>query len=113
MLNFPVIAVTAFNPGGIVETVGGWAAAAIALVLIWSLVKDGLAYGKGSGTGSLWGIIGKVLTLLLMLGLVWVAVGYDGLKDKVEKAGNAVVDTADDIFTCITTDKPASTPKKP
>lgn len=102
MLNIPVVANTAFDPGKIVSTVGGWAAAAIALVLIWSLVKDGLAYGKGSGSGSLWGIIGKVLTLLLMLGLVWVAVGYNNLQNTTEAAGNKVVNTANDIFTCIT-----------
>lgn len=102
-MNFlPYVIDAKFDPGSIVGTVGGWGAAAIALILIWSLVKDGIAYGKGSGSGSLWGIIGKVLTLLLMLGLIWVAVGYNGLKDTTNAAGKKVVDTANEIFTCLT-----------
>ena len=81
-----------------VTTIGAWGAGALALVLIWSLVKEGIAYGKGSGTGSLWGIIGKALTLILMLGIIYLAINYDtSLKSTAEGFGNKLVDVTETV----------------
>lgn len=84
----------------LVSTIGAWGAGALALVLIWSLVKEGIAYGKGSGSGSLWGIIGKALTLVLMLGIIYLAISYENsLKGTAEGFGNKLIDVTDKVVT--------------
>lgn len=97
MLPFVINTPSATN---LVRTIGAWGAGALALVLIWSLVKEGIAYGKGSGSGSLWGIIGKALTLVLMLGIIYLAINYDNaLKGTASGFGNKLIDVTNKVVT--------------
>ena len=54
-------------------TIGG---GLVALFLIINIVKEGFAYAKGQGNGSVLGIIGKVLFLILMIGIIFLAANY-------------------------------------
>lgn len=63
-----------------VSKIVGWAASIgggiVAIALIISIVKEGWAYSKGQGNGSVLGIIGKVLFLILMIGIIFLAANY-------------------------------------
>ena len=61
---------------GIVKTVAGWGAGILAAILIATVVKEGLQYIKGSGSVSLWSILGKVIILVLMLGFILLTSDY-------------------------------------
>jgi len=71
---------------GVVQWAAGIGGAIIALFLIYAIVKDGIAYAKGSG--SVFPIIGKVLFLILCIGLIFIAIKYKDL-------GNAASNIAD------------------
>lgn len=104
MLNLLPVVLNTPSAENFVSTIGAWGAGALALVLIWSLVKEGIAYGKGSGTGSLWGIIGKALTLVLMLGIVFLAITYNNsLKGAAENFGNKLVDMTNTVLSEVET----------
>ena len=61
----------------LVSWFAGICAAIIALFLLYGIMKDGIELAKGSGSGSIWKIVGKVLTLVIMIGFIWVvANGY-------------------------------------
>lgn len=97
MLPFVINTPSATN---LVATLGAWGAGALALVLIWSLVKEGIAYGKGSGSGSLWGIIGKALTLILMLGIIYLAINYDtALNSTATDFGDKLINVTNKVVT--------------
>lgn len=63
-----------------VSKIVGWAASIgggiVAIALIISIVNEGWAYSKGQGNGSILGIIGKVLFLILMIGIIFLAANY-------------------------------------
>lgn len=80
-------------------TIGG---GLVAVFLIYAIVKEGIAYAKGSGSGSVLGIIGKALFLILMIGIIFLAQNYQTLgntaKDLGQKGVDAVNDNVDEIF---------------
>ena len=82
-----------------VDKIVGWVAAVggglIAIFIIVSLVKDGIEYAKGQGNSSIWKIIGKVLFLLLILGLIYLAQSYDTIGEKAKNIGEGAVNTID------------------
>lgn len=61
----------------------------IALFLIYAIVKDGIAYAKGGG--SIFPIIGKVLFLLLCIGLIFLALNYTNIGKQFRSMGNKAV----------------------
>lgn len=79
------------------ENIIGWVAGIgggiIAIFLIISIVKDGLEYAKGNGSGSPLKIIGKVLFLLLMIGLIFVATQYHKWGKNAESIGSSLIST--------------------
>lgn len=82
----------------IIGWVGGIGGGIVAIFLIVSLVKDAIAFANGSGSNSIWKIVGKVLFLILMIGLIFLAMNYGVLgntakdvADKVLNEGNNVV----------------------
>jgi hypothetical protein len=101
--------ILAFATGGAtVETsstmnsIIGWAAGIgggiIAIFLIVSIVKDGIEFAKGQGSVSIWKIIGKVLFLILCIGLIFLATNYDELGNKMKDVGSSAVDTINSEF---------------
>lgn len=84
----------------VVQWAAGIGGAIIAIFLIISIVKDGLAYAKGGG--SILPIVGKVLFLILCIGLIFLAVNYQSLgntaSDIADKAVNQVNNEAGTIF---------------
>ena len=79
----PYMALVANGPtentfmSGVVKWAAGIGGAIIALFLIYAIVKDGINYAKGSG--SVFPIIGKVLFLILCIGLIFIAINYNKL----------------------------------
>lgn len=101
--------ILAFATGGAtVETsstmnsIIGWAAGIgggiIAIFLIVSIVKDGIEFAKGQGSVSIWKIVGKVLFLILCIGLIFLATNYDELGNKMKDVGSNAVDTINSEF---------------
>ena len=73
----------------VVQWAAGIGGAIIAIFLIIAIVKDGLAYAKSGG--SILPIIGKVLFLILCIGLIFLAVNYASLGNTASDiAGKAV-----------------------
>jgi hypothetical protein len=70
-------------------TIGG---GLVALFLIINIVKEGFAYAKGQGNGSVLGIIGKVLFLILMIGIIFLAQNYEKLGNAAKDIGQKGVD---------------------
>lgn len=68
----------------IVVTIAG---GLIACFLIYSIAKDAFEFAKGQGTGSVWKIIGKVLFLILCIGLIFLAQNWQSLGDKAKSIG--------------------------
>lgn len=77
----------------IVGWVAGVGGAIVAIFIIVALVKDGIEFSKGQGNGSVFKIIGKVLFLIVILGLIFVAVNYTKLGEKAQTVGNGVINT--------------------
>lgn len=90
-----VFADTTVKENSTINTVIGWVAGIgggiVSIFLIISIVKDGLEYAKGNGSGSPLKIIGKVLFLLLMIGLIFLATNYKSIGDKAKGIGSTVV----------------------
>lgn len=86
---------TNVKTSGTMNKVIGWVAGIgggiVAIFLVISIVKDGLEYAKGNGSGSPLKIIGKVLFLLLMIGLIFLATNYASIGNKAKGIGNTVV----------------------
>jgi len=80
---------------GVVQWAAGIGGAIIAIFLIIAIVKDGLAYAKSGG--SILPIIGKVLFLILCIGLIFLAVNYASL-------GNTASDIADKAMSQVETE---------
>ena len=70
-------------------TIGG---GLVACFLIYAIVKEGIAYAKGSGSGSVLGIIGKALFLILMIGIIFLAQNYEKLGNAAKDIGQKGVD---------------------
>lgn len=87
----------AFAAGsGTMNNIVKWAATIggglVALFLIINIVKEGFAYAKGQGNGSVLGIIGKVLFLILMIGIIFLAQNYEKLGNAAKDIGQKGVD---------------------
>lgn len=78
----------------IVKWAGSFAGGVVALFLIIGLVKDGIGYAQGSGDASVLKIVGKVLFLILIIGLIYTAVSYDTLGDKGKNVADKVITNA-------------------
>lgn len=76
---------------GVVQYVGGIGGALVGIFLIVSIVKDGIAFAKGGGQVSPFKIVGKVLFLILMIGLIYLAINYNSLGKTAQGIGNNVV----------------------
>lgn len=76
---------------GILGWAAGIAAALVAGFLIYSLVKDALEYAKGSGSGSIFKIIGKVLFLIVMIGLIYYVVKFDSIGNTASSIGEKAI----------------------
>ena len=96
--NLLLIGGTANKWLGTVGQVGG---ALVGIALIISIVKDAMGYLKGSGSNSIGKIIGKVLLLVVMIGIIAVASTPDGFaglgKNAAEKAKNVTEQVVDGI----------------
>lgn len=80
---------------GLVKWAAGIGGGLIAIFLIYSIVKDGLDYAKGNGSNSILKIVGKVLFLILLIGLVYVAMNYDNLGKKAQKVGDQAINVVE------------------
>lgn len=65
----------------------------VAIFLIISIVKDALGYAKGQGQTSVFKILGKVLFLILMIGIIFIAVNYKSLGDNAKSIGEKGINT--------------------
>lgn len=83
-----------------IENIIGWAAGVgggiIAIFLIVSIVKDGIEFAKGQGSVSIWKIVGKVLFLILCIGLIFLATNYEKLGNKAKDLGDKGVNIVDE-----------------
>ena len=85
---------------GVLKTVATVGGALVGIALIISIVKDAMGYLKGSGSNSIGKIIGKVLLLIVLIGIITIAGnrGFDKLGQKAgQKADNVMTDVVDDI----------------
>ena len=64
---------------GVVKWAAGIGGGLIALFLIVSIIKNAVGYAKGSGSSSIFKIIGEALFLILLIGLIFIAVRYTTL----------------------------------
>lgn len=74
----------------VVQWAAGIGGAIVAIVLIISIVKNGIAYVKGGGSPL--PIIGKVLFLILCIGLIYLAVNYAPLGNKAATIADNGID---------------------
>lgn len=84
----------------ILSKVGVIGGALVGIALIFSIVKDAMGYIKGSGSNSIGKIIGKVLLLIVMIGIITVAAnrGFDTLgKNGAKKMDNLASDGLNDL----------------
>ena len=65
----------AFSMDGLVKYAAWIGGGILAIFLIYAIVKDGIAYAKGGG---------KVLFLLLCLGLIFIVTKYTSIGDKAK-----------------------------
>jgi C4-dicarboxylate transporter len=88
--------VTAFAEGApatngtmttIIRWVGGIGCGIVALMLIISLIKDGIGIAKGSGDSSILKIAGKILFLIVIIGLIGIAMAYNDIAGIGANAG--------------------------
>lgn len=78
--------------------VGGIGGGIVAIFLIISIVKDSISLANGQGSGSMWKIIGKVLCLVLMIGLIFLALNYGVLGNTAKDIGQNVLNQGTDII---------------
>ena len=78
---------------GVIKYVGGVGGALVGIFLIVSIVKDGIQFAKGGGQVSPFKIVGKVLFLILMIGLIFLAVNYEKIGETGQSVGQGVIDT--------------------
>lgn len=87
---------------GLVKWAGTIGGALIAIFLIYSIAKDSFEYIKGSGSGSIFKIITKVIFLMLMIGLIVVAQNYQSwmgqAADIANKGTNLVGDIVNELI---------------
>ncbi len=94
----------------VVSVVSTWGAGIIAAILIATVVKEGLQYIKGSGSVSLWGILGKVLILIFMLGIILLASNWKtNFKPLGEGLGKNTLDITGNLINEVTSN---TTPKE-
>ena len=82
----------------IATTAGTVGAAIVAVALIISLVKDGFQFAKGGGSVGIGKIIGKIVFLIVMIGVIVLVSNVEGIKglgeDLAGKGQEIVEDTA-------------------
>ena len=78
-----------------------WVAAVIggvvAILLMVSIAKDAVQYAKGGGSVSIPKIIGKVLFMLIMIAIIFIAANYKGAAETgsaIAQKGMSAVNTA-------------------
>jgi hypothetical protein len=84
------------NMQNVVSWIAGIGGGIVAICLIISLIKDGLGYAKGSGDSSVFKIVGKVIFLIVIIGLIYAAVNYDDLGKKGQTIANEGVNIANE-----------------
>ena len=77
----------------VIKYVGGVGGALVGIFLIVSIVKDGIQFAKGGGQVSPFKIVGKVLFLILMIGLIFLAVNYENIGNTGKSVGEGVIST--------------------
>ncbi len=77
----------------VVQWAAGIGGAIVAIFLIISIAKNGIAYAKGGGSPL--PIIGKVLFLILCIGLIFLAVNYSSLGNEAATIPDGAVDIVD------------------
>ena len=86
----------------IVAFAAGIVGGLIALFMIFAIFMEAKNLIKGEGSASIWKLLGKVLVFILMIGLVYVAIGYTSLgqsaKDVADKGVGAVISTVPDAL---------------
>lgn len=101
-----VAAAPAAQTPDIIKTILGFVAGIgggiVAIFLIVSLVKDAIAFSSGNGSNSIWKIIGKVLFLILMIGLIFLALNYDKLGQTAEGVASNVLNEGTGIIQSVT-----------
>lgn len=69
------------------------AAGVIAMFLIWSIAKEGIAYAKNGQGGSILSIVSKIITLIVLIGLIFLTQGsWKELGKKGQSIGNGALD---------------------
>lgn len=84
-------AVEATTPGFLKKVLGvamGIGAAVVAVFMIYHIVKEGIQFAKGQGSSSIWSIIGKVIFLIFLIGLIFVAGNYVSIGKQAQTIGN-------------------------
>lgn len=82
---------------GVVQYGGSVAAGIVAIFLMISIVKDAVGYAKGSGNSSVLKIVGKVVFMIIMLGLIYLAISYKDLGKKGQDLSNKGFDIVNDV----------------
>lgn len=77
---------------GTMNKLVGWGATIagglIAVFLMVSIVKDAIGYAKGQGSTSVFKIIGKVIFMIIMIGIIFLARNYGNLGNKGSELAN-------------------------
>lgn len=81
---------------GIVKWAAGIGGGLIALFLIVSIVKNAIGFAKGSGSSSIWKIVGEALFLILLIGLIFIAVKYTDLGNTASGIAEDAVELVED-----------------
>lgn len=77
----------------LVKWVGGTAGGIVAILLMVSIAKDVFGLATGKGQTSPIKIVGKVLFLILCIGLIYLATNYNSLGNTASDLGQKAVDT--------------------
>lgn len=85
----------------VLQYVAGIGGGIVAIFLIVSLVKDAISYANGNGNGGLWKIVGKVLTLILMIGLIFLALNWQKLGGTASRLASNALDQATSLADAI------------
>ena len=88
---------TAAGSSSTMTTVVRWAAGVIggivAILLMVSIAKDAIQYAKGGGSVSIPKIIGKVIFMLIMIAIIFVAANYKSAADTGAELANKGMNT--------------------
>lgn len=60
----------------------------VAVFLMVSIVKDAVGYAKGNGQVSVFKIIGKVVFMIIMIGIIFLAVNYEKIGNRGQDIAN-------------------------